>query len=381
MKFALPLVALILAACNTDPQPQESDARARAAAQPNVPAQPGAPSPTPSPSEAAEPVIAPALASTGPRATPGEMRTFRDWVVGCDNRLSCTAVALGPDDAEFPTLRVVVMRAGGGALPRVIVDSNDDIAAPVTITIDGKPVAKGGRNDDEGVIFTGEEAGRLIEAIAQGKAGRIGHGKTEDAIALNGAAAALRHMDEQQRLTGTTAALIARGKDRPTASPPALPVVARVRPSGRATRPTPAQVTAMRRAADCQIEFLDEAQTRPEAHALGGSATLILLPCGAGAYNFMSAVFVIGKDGVLRPATFDTSVGFDVEAGAVPQLVNSGFGEGRLTNYSKGRGIGDCGIGQDFVWDGQRFRLIEQSEMTECRGSTRLVTTWRAEVR
>jgi hypothetical protein len=73
--------------------------------------------------------------------------------------------------------------------------------------------------------------------------------------------------------------------------------------------------------------------------------------------------------------------GIDPEAGGVVQLVNSGFGEGRLTSYSKGRGIGDCGIAQDFVWDGTRFRLIEQSEMTECRGSTRMVTTWRADVR
>lgn len=380
MKFALPLAALILAACNTDPRPQESDARARAAAQPDMPARPGAPSPTPSPSGSAEPVIAAALPS-GPQATPGEMRTFRDWVVGCDNRLACTAVALGPDGAEFPTLRIVVARPGGGALPRVIVDSNEDVAAPVAITIDGKPVAKGGRIDDDGVVFTGDEAGRLIDTIASGKAGQIVAGKAEDAIALNGAAAALRYMDERQRVAGTTAALVARGKERPTASPPALPVIARVRSAGRAARPTPPQVAAMRRAADCQIEFLDEAQTRPESHALGGGATLILLPCGAGAYNFMSAVFVIGSDGTLRPATFDTEVGIDPEAGGVPQLVNSGFGEGLLTSYAKGRGIGDCGVSQSFAWDGARFRLVEQSEMTECRGSTRLVTTWRAEVR
>lgn len=380
MKFALPLAAMILTACTTDPQPQESDARARTAVQAEKSADRGAPSPTSSPNAPAEPIIAAAIPA-GPQATPGEMRTFRDWVVGCDNRLACTGVALGPDGAEFPTLRIVVMRAGGGALPRVIVDSNDGIAAPVAITIDDKSIARGGTASDDGVVFAGEDAQRLIDAIAQGKIGRIVAGKTEDAIALNGAAAALRYMDERQRLAGTTAALVARGKDRPTASPPALPIVTRVRPAGRAARPTPAQVNAMRRAADCQIEFLDEAQTRPETHALGGGATLILLPCGAGAYNFMSAVFVIERDGPLRPATFDVATGIDPEAGGVPQLVNSGFGEGRLTNYAKGRGIGDCGIGQDFVWDGARFRLTEQNEMTECRGSTRLVTTWRAEVR
>ena len=380
MKSAFPIAALLLAACTTEPEPRESDTRARIAAQPTVPTDSGAPGPTPPANETGEPIIAAALA-TGPRATPGEVRTFRDWVAGCDNRLGCTAVALGPDGAEFPTFRIVVMRAAGGALPRVIVDSNDDVAAPVAITIDGKPIARGGSASDEGVVFTGEDAQRLIDAIANGKAGQIVAGKTEDAIALNGAAAALRYLDERQRLAGTTAALVARGPDRPTASPPALPAVVRVRSSGRAARPSPAQINAMRRAADCQIEFLDEAQTRPEAYALGGGATVILLPCGAGAYNFMSAVFVIGSDGVLRPASFDTPTGMDPQPGAVAQLVNAGFGEGIVSSHAKGRGIGDCGVSQNFVWDGQRFRLTEQSEMTECRGSTRLVTTWRAEIR
>ena len=95
----------------------------------------------------------------------------------------------------------------------------------------------------------------------------------------------------------------------------------------------------------------------------------------------MSAAFVIGDDGTLRPATFDASTGIDPEAGGVPQLVNAGFGEGLLSSHAKGRGIGDCGVSQSFAWDGTRFRLVEQSEMTECRGSTRLIPTWRAELR
>lgn len=378
MKAALPFVALILAACNTDPQPQESDVRARAAALPNVPAQPGAPNPTPLPSKAAEPVIAPAI-EAGPQAAPGEMRTFRDWVVGCDNRLACTGVGLGPDGAAFPTLRIVVMRPGGGASPRVIVDSNEEIAAPVAFAIDGKPIARGGTVSDDGVVFTGDDARRLIDAIAQGKTGRIVVGKTEDAIGLSGAAAALRYMDERQRLTDTTAALVARGNDRPIASPPALPVVTRIPPAGRTTRPTSTQVAAMRRAADCQIEFLDERQARPQTHALGGGATLILLPCGAGAYNFLAAVFVSGSDGALRPAAFDVPA--DPELGPIPQLINVDFGNGVLSSHAKGRGLGDCGVAQTFVWDGARFRLVERHEMSECRGSTRMITTWRAEIR
>ncbi|HTG39817.1 DUF1176 domain-containing protein [Sphingomonas sp.] len=49
-----------------------------------------------------------------------------------------------------------------------------------------------------------------------------------------------------------------------------------------------------------------------------------------------------------------------------------------LASYAKGRGIGDCGVSQRFIWDGPRFRLIEQAEMSECRGSIDYITTWRA---
>jgi hypothetical protein len=49
--------------------------------------------------------------------------------------------------------------------------------------------------------------------------------------------------------------------------------------------------------------------------------------------------------------------------------------------FAKGRGIGDCGVGDDYVWDGDRFRLAEQIAMGECRGSVDYITTWRARVR
>jgi hypothetical protein len=47
----------------------------------------------------------------------------------------------------------------------------------------------------------------------------------------------------------------------------------------------------------------------------------------------------------------------------------------------KSRGLGDCGLVQNWAWDGQRFRLVLQQEMTECRGSLEFITTWRAEPR
>src|SRR3546814_5192376 len=69
----------------------------------------------------------------------------------------------------------------------------------------------------------------------------------------------------------------------------------------------------------------------PEAYPLGGGATLVLVPCGRGAYNRSSALFVL-KDGKAVPATIDAASGFTEsgEPAAIPQVVNAGFTDGVL---------------------------------------------------
>ncbi|WP_375249457.1 DUF1176 domain-containing protein [Sphingomonas sp.] len=62
-------------------------------------------------------------------------------------------------------------------------------------------------------------------------------------------------------------------------------------------------------------------------------------------------------------------------------VVEGTLGKRSLTSSTKGRRVGDGGMAQIFMWDGRRFRLSQQSEMTECRVSTHFLTTWRARVR
>ena len=52
-----------------------------------------------------------------------------------------------------------------------------------------------------------------------------------------------------------------------------------------------------------------------------------------------------------------------------------------IHEYAKGRGLGDCGVRSSYAWTGEIFRLVEQEEMSECRGTYFYLTTWRAEVR
>jgi hypothetical protein len=51
-------------------------------------------------------------------------------------------------------------------------------------------------------------------------------------------------------------------------------------------------------------------------------------------------------------------------------LVNADFDRGTLTlsEFNKGRGVGDCGVDRAWTWDGSRFRLTRHSRMDLCRG-------------
>ncbi len=196
-----------------------------------------------------------------------------------------------------------------------------------------------------------------------------------------------RYVDAQQGRAGSTDAIVARGPAPSRAPMPTLPVITAIAPSGTAATLTAAQIATMRKRGSCDlggsVGGADPTQFAPEIHALGGGKSLAILPCSTGAYNLIGALFII--DGAtITPAQTDAPSGFD-ETGAesgtpVKSVVNGSFENGVLTSYAKGRGLGDCGVQQAFVWDGTRFRLSEQAEMGECRGNIDYITTWRATV-
>ena len=365
-----PLVMLpLMTACSPSqptPEPKAEstpEAGAEAKTEP-TPAAPTAPQPT-----------APTDTHAPPK--PGAMKTFTDWTVGCDNGLRCTLGSLLPDASiGEDTITLNLTRepgpvANGGSKISLAIETRNDQAAtsrpPASFAVDGKPIAL-------------RDGAALAAAIANAPSLKIldAKGGTLATLSLKGAAAALRYVDAQQGRAGSTDAIVAKGPAPSRAPTPALPVIAAIAPSGAAAKLTPAQIATMRKRATCDLD-----DVAPEAHALGGGKSLVLLPCSTGAYNLISALFIV--DGAtITPAQTDAPSGFE-ETGADPgtqvkSVVNGNFENGVLTSYAKGRGLGDCGVVQSFVWDGTRFRLSEQSEMGECRGNIDYITTWRATV-
>ena len=367
MKKAL-AAALLLAACSSDPAPPVANvvtANTAAAAAPVA-------GPPPAP---------PADDKATPR--PGELKTFRDWTVACDNVRRCAMASLGPEMGDFPPYTMQVARAAGpaGGFEIAIDALQDDAAAPATIVVDEArfAVAPDG--------LSGEKAARVVAAMANGRALRLldGGGKALATVSLAGASAALRYIDAEQGRAGTTTAAVARGTRGPDAVPaaPATPVVVAPSLGGEPAQPTKAQLAEMRRRADCEDRMVEGDIWQVRTAAIGGGATLVLLPCSAGAYNEIDALFVI-RDGKVTPADVDAPSGFE-ETGAdsgtpVHSVVNGSVERGLVTSSARGRGLGDCGVAQSFAWDGRRLRLIEQNAMGECRGNPNYLRTWVAKV-
>ncbi|KQT31891.1 hypothetical protein ASG29_08375 [Sphingomonas sp. Leaf412] len=362
MRYAV-AATLLLVACAPDPAPPIANDTAANVAAPAVPVAGAPPGP---------------VADTRAAPIPGELKTFRDWTVACDNVARCAMASLGPDMGDFPRFTVQVTRAAGpaGGYEVALNPLSDDDAAPVALTI------AGARFDGR----SGEGAARLVAAMANAPAmtGVDAAGRALGSVSLAGAAAALRYIDAAQGRAGTVTAAVATGPGAAATVPAAaaVPVIVAPALAGAAARPTAAQLADMRRVARCEDRMTaDHWDVRTAA--LGGGATIVVLPCSAGAYNEIDALFVI-RDGTVAPAAVDAPSGFDATGAdsqtPVSSIVNGDLGDGLVSSYAKGRGLGDCGVAQTYAWDGRRLRLAEQRAMGECRGNPHYLRTWIARV-
>lgn len=307
------------------------------------------------------------------------IKLFDDWTVACDNGHRCEMTSLFPGDQPAPdedsgfdaSLSVTRLPGPAGGFT-VDFSAYHTLKGRLRFQIDGATIATAVAGG-EGIRLTGDDAARTVFAMVNGKQAALvdAAGKPVARVSLAGSSAALRYIDADQGRVGTVTAVVAKGS-KPAAAVPAAPApatVAAMRPSGAAATVSKALRAALEKQADCADMYGGGEPVPPVAtFALGTGKTLALLPCGSGAYNFSSVAFILSGGKAAR-AAFDRGDGM---------LVNASFEKGVLSTFDKGRGLGDCGTSEDYVWDGQRFRLISARAMPECRGSTNWLTYYRA---
>lgn len=315
---------------------------------------------------------------------PGPIKTFGDWTVACDNMKRCEMTSLLPEQgdptADAPQLAIAREPGPAGGWSVEIMPAVE--ARGLWLRIEGATAAHAAANWS-GEKFAGIEAAAIVAAIGDGRAAIVTDpaGKASGRVSLAGTSAALRFIDAEQGRAGSVTAAVARGPKPASAVPAAQapPRIAYSRPSGVAAPVPPAAETAMWKQTGCGDNYEGDNRPRIEGHALGGGRTLVLIPCGAGAYNYSAVPYVL-ENGTATLARFDAAPGWSGTAG-IATLVNADFDArtGQLGSYAKGRGLGDCGSMESYVWDGTMFRLVEARVMGECRGSVNWLTVWRAE--
>jgi hypothetical protein len=315
---------------------------------------------------------------------PREAHVFADWVVACDNGGRCEAVGVQPEGQENGN-NVLTLERGAETEAPLRFRLTQVEGRPARLTVHGNALPVRLVEADGDFAVETENRAALFEQVLY--ADQIEMQDASNAaigqISVRGLRHALLYMDEAQRRLHTPTALIRTGR-RAYAPPPPAPVV-RVAPATAETALTipPARIARLRRDSRCVIGDVggpDEVETA----GLGGGRTLILLACGTGAYNLSSVPFIAtraGRDIRIEPAPFDVPLEPYEEEEGRRVLINASWSAEAMTisDFSKGRGLGDCGSRSTYGWDGARFRLLDREEMPECRGSIQFVTTWRAE--
>lgn len=291
-----------------------------------------------------------------------EMREFREWRAVCDNLGRCAAYAADGMDGGW----VMITREAGASAPARVAAGLagwGDESTP-RLVLDGRevdPAADNGRD--------------LAQALSQGQALTLGGAEQSVTLSLAGAAAALLWIDDKQGRVGTPTALMRRG-DQDAGTVPGPAPAPRVFPAPAASQAglpdedvtLPAALARLPEVRTCTSELLPGMTPLHTVDRLGEGTYLWGVECFRGAYNLGQRFWITGEDGANpRPADFPSATG---EGG--PELVNAAFDpdSATLDAFARGRGLGDCGVIQHWVWTGERFVLTLEKSMTECAGMT-----------
>lgn len=336
---------------------------------------------------AAAPQPAPGPAQAAP--VPREAHLFDDWVVACDNGRRCQAVAVHPESQDFTANGIMAIERGPEPEAPIRFRLAEVDGTPARLTLYDQPLAVRLERVDGDVLIEPENLRSFLDETGYADliALQDAAGTAIGQVSLKGMRSAMLYMDEVQGRLHTSTALIRTGR-RPASevlAPPPVPAVRLAPPPREPPLAIPAaRIARLRRDNGCAIDDVggpDEVETA----ALGGGRTLVLIACGTGAYNVTNVPFIAARQAReirIEPAPFDVALD-DIEvAEGHRMLVNAEWDSATMTlsEFSKGRGFGDCGSRSRYGWDGSRFRLLAREEMPECRGSYIYVTTWRAEV-
>ena len=322
-----------------------------------------------------------------------ESRSFRDWRVTCDNTNACVAFT---GSGGTPAWIRIAMPAGPEARPTIVIglwpDTGDDLAGAPTVAVDGRrfTAQPGPAYSASGVIPAGD-ARALVSALTAGRSLTLSAAGIAEppSLSVSGASAAMLWIDERQGRLDTVTALIRKGA-KPASAVPAAPLPPTITPAPAVSQTgftgsldpvnnngpspaLPASLEALAAVRECRanLDFNPDLRKAVTGSRLNAATELWGVPCDSGAYNFTYAYFLTGPGGTRpQPADFPGTDGVGIDGRGGTELVNATYDPStrKMTAFAKGRGVGDCGVAQTWVWTGRAFALTSERQMDECWG-------------
>ncbi|MBH1529143.1 DUF1176 domain-containing protein [Stenotrophomonas maltophilia] len=313
-------------------------------------------------------------------ATPAKSLYFQhhDWIVACDNTLTCRAAGYAPDDGS--TLSVLLTRKGG---PGQAIQGRLSLQPE-----EGQPQPRGAlhlriQQQDLGVLAPAKGEGThslnatqtsaLLSALVRDGGVSVTDGAGHRwPLSDKGAAAVLLKIDEYQGRLGTPGAVMRKGGTPESSVPAALPVpVVRKAATVDSTPDDPAFAKlaaspALRAALRATLKE-DSCEGLLEADAdvplsnsplqiqrLDAQHVLVNVQCWRAAYNTGDGYWVARPQPPFQ-AKWVTSDAVD-------------YADGQIIAAQKGRGLGDCISQNTWTWNGTAFIATSEVAAGLCRG-------------
>ena len=320
------------------------------------------------------------LALLGTTATAAVSFTHGDWQINCDNTHTCRVAGYQTDDGEKAPVSVLLTRAAGADAPisgkiSLLTDDESPLPDHITFTLDGKNLGelRPDKNNGEAELSTAQIEALLTALQAPHADIQFSGGKTQWQLSAAGASAVLLKWDEAQgRLqTASAVTLKQRGKKAVTVAPAAKPELKAVNiQPGKPTliAPDAADYARLNKLLDPKAECLTSDSSADQefysaeekslaVYELDARHKLVAKLCWRGPYNTTH-----------NYGLFDNKLqNLQQRLGSDEEPMNDFDGK-TISGQMKGRGLGDCWSGSEYIWTGEKYELSSALDSGLCRG-------------
>lgn len=317
------------------------------------------------------------LLSLPSRALEGFHFEHKDWEIACDNTGTCRMAGyseqdISSDEPQIPISLYFEREAGKTAvLGKIRFELENGKMPPLTLWLDNKPLGALQPIKTSSEFehrLTSMQTERVLAALTKRANVEVRSLGDIWKISAQGATAVMLKMDEFQQRLNTPTALVRKGtSDKPILTPQPVPTIKLVNPLKQNPTWVAEQIEESNPRYAPLLSLLKSQTTEDECFSLGRESNAITVQqisaerkligslCIMGAYNLSS--FYVITDLAEKQVFWRSSDYVD-------------FDEGILDGSYKMRGIGDCWLRREAVWNGEKFIKSTEFSTGQCRDFT-----------